>query len=404
MNHRMVTECASCGSERLTSVLNLGATPPSCSMLKVGDTTEQERFPLELLRCHDCWLVQLSCIVDPSVVFHRDYPYSTGNSGQLRKHFKEFAKALNVKPRDLVVDIGANDGTFLKNLQCVRVAVEPTDQIHNITGIIPYQQFFTSKLADTIVSRHGTARYVTASNVLAHVPDPHDFLEGVKTLLGDDGHFVCENHDLASIVDGGQWDTVYHEHLRYYSRGSLAKLLEQHGLYVYAEQDIPTHGGSFRSWSSTTPMIDAIGVTNDGLRDFDWPTLRQRARTARWHLRSMVGALRSGGARIGAVGATARATTLLGYCGLDENDIDAVYEVAGSDKLGHYMPGTRIPVLDEKALFEAHAPEYLLLLSWHLADALIPKLHPPTREGAQYKGNIIVPLPDMRLVRYRGGS
>lgn len=367
-------------------------------MLKVGDVSEQERFPLELLRCDECALVQLSCIVDPTVVFHKGYPYSTGNSGQLRDHFAKLAKTLDVKPDDLVVDIGANDGTFLGNLNCRTVGIDPTHQILHALDIDAYVEFFTSKTAEDILSRYGPARYVTASNVLAHVADPHDFLEGVRLLLADDGRFVCENHSLESVA-AGQWDTVYHEHLRFYTPGSLATLLEQHGLYVHSEQQIDTHGGSFRSWASKEPMLDAIGVTRSP--EPDWEKVSEDARKARWHLRAMISSLRAGGERVAAVGATARATTILGYCGLDVDDVEAVYEVSGSDKIGCYMPGTRIPVRDEAELFQAFAPENVILLSWHLADRIVPKLHPPTREGEKYGGNIIVPLPHLKLIRSR---
>jgi hypothetical protein len=381
-----VTRCGLCDSASLETVLSLGTSPPTCVMQPIGSTAQEERYPLELLRCSDCTLVQLSVIVDPDVVFAPDYPYSSGNSGQLRQHFAELARSLQGNPGDLVIDLGANDGTFLR--ACAEegyktVGVEPTGQAAKISGPCA-QQPFTAKAARSIVDIWGQARYVTACNVLAHVPDPHDFAEGVRILLADDGRFVTENHHLGSVV-AGQWDTVYHEHLRYYSPGTLANLLERHGLYVYQESMVDTHGGSFRSWASKTPMCDALGVT--GSNDFDFAALRETAKRAKWYLRSYISAAGGGGDRVAALGATARATTVINYCELTDADLMAVYEVAGSDKLGHYVPGSKIPVVDERALFEPDAPEHLVLMSWHLADRIVPKL----REGG-YDGAIVLPL------------
>ena len=358
-------------------------------MRKIGDHRPQARYPLELLRCPVCTLVQLSCIVDPDEVFPADYPYSSGNSGALRDHFASLAASLNVDSSDLVVDIGGNDGTFLANLDCRRVLVDPTDQIHKATaGIASMQGFFGLKMARTIRDVFGPARYVTAFNVLAHVADPHDFLEGVRHLLADDGLFVTENGDLQAIMNGG-WDFIYHEHLRYYDEGSLEGLLVQHGFIPLEYEKIPVHGGSFR----TTCVVgggrrEPRDWRWDGSWRKDFKRLREDVKRNRWYLRSLLSSLGGMGERVGAVGATARATTLLGTYGLDASDIEAVYEVSTSDKIGHYIPGTNIPVVDEAALTGPDAPENVLLLLWYMEDQLVPKLR-----DLGYEGNIIVPLP-----------
>lgn len=360
-------------------------------MLKIGDDRDQQAFPLELLECQACRLVQLSCIPDPNIVFPPDYPYSSGNSGELRAHFQDLASRLRVWPNDLVVDIGSNDGTFLRNLTCRKVGVDPTQQLmHEPDDISTYLTFFGRTVARQILKNHGPARYVTASNVLAHVEDPHDFLEGVKLLLAPNGVFITENGHVESIV-AGAWDFVYHEHLRYYDPGTLAALLERHGLYVNCEQSIPVHGGSFRSWATTSPVLEGIGVTGGPV--YRWAALRETVKRSKWYLRSAVSGAHAAGERVAAVGATARATTIIGYCELDERDIEAVYEVAGSDKIGRYMPGTRIPVVDEQQLFD-NPPENVILLSWHLEDLIVPKL----RQNG-YEGTIIVPLPQLRQLK-----
>jgi hypothetical protein len=206
----------------------------------------------------------------------------------------------------------------------------------------------------------------------------------VAELLGDDGLFVAENHDLLSVVEGNQWDTIYHEHLRFYSPWSFTKLLEQHGLGCFKQQPISTHGGSFRAFANRTRRPSARPVR------YDFDAFAGRVRDCRLALRSGAADARVCRERLWGVGATARATTVINYCGFDADDLDAVVEVEGSDKIGHYIPGTGIPVLDEGYLLR-EAPENAMLFSWHLADAIVPKL----RSGG-YDGTVIVPLPKPR--------
>jgi SAM-dependent methyltransferase len=332
--------------------------------------------PLELLVCKDCTLAQLSVIVEPDIVFPPDYPYSSGNSQALHDNFADLASRVKVKPDDLVVDIGANDGTLLSKFDgCRTVGVEPTCQAEKIQGQ-SYRQFFSEKLAERIVEQHGRASVITACNVLAHVEDLDDVMRGIAKLLAPDGILIAENHDLASVVDGGQWDTVYHEHLRFFDPHSFNALLERHGFGTAGIRKIDTHGGSFRT-------IAARGkLCVPPKRDYDWDTLAWDAKQARGALRRYTSEWPAWG-----IGATARATTIINYCGFDVEDIPCVCEVAGSDKIGRYIPGTRIPVVDEAELF-SYQPTRAVLFSWHLADLITPKL----RERG-FHGDIWVPLP-----------
>jgi hypothetical protein len=382
MTARLVERCGICGSARLETVLSLGSSPPTCVMAPVGRRQASENHhPLELLRCHTCTLVQLSVAVDPLVMFPRDYPYSSGNSRALHDNFEDLARQASgwlggLCADDLVVDIGANDGTLLSKFDCRTVGVEPTLQILKGDTAM-YNEFFTEKLARRIVAEHGPAQVVTACNVLAHVEDVGDVMRGIGTLLADDGIVIAENHDLASVVDG-QWDTVYHEHLRFYDPHSFNALLEAYGLGCREWQSIPTHGGSFRMLAKR-----GVGVTPPP-REYDFAELADEARIARAQLRREVSHM--GGGCVG-IGATARATTVINYCGLDVDDLAYVCEIPGSDKIGHYIPGTSIPVVDESQLIERPPPQ-AVLFSWHLADQIIPKL----REQG-YNGQIVLPLP-----------
>jgi hypothetical protein len=381
----LVTRCGVCGSKDLETVLSLGGSPPTCAMTRIGDdSVVEEHHALELLRCRDCTLVQLSTIVDPKVVFPPDYPYSSGNSKALHDDFQDLAAEAGrlsggLTGTDLVVDIGANDGTLLSKFDCRTVGVEPTGQARKIPGPA-YQAFFDEQLAAKILEEHGPAKVITACNVMAHVENVDTVMRGIDRLLAPGGLFIAENHDLASLVDGRQWDTVYHEHLRYYSPHSFDALLSLHGYRPIAWYPVNTHGGSFRMIAERGPNY---GEIHD--RDYDFAGLRQDAERARAAIREVTTA---GG--VWGIGATARATTIINYCGLDVDQIECVCEVTGSDKIGHYIPGTRIPVIDEALLLEQQ-PDRALLLSWHLADVIVPKLR-----QAGYHGEIIVPLPTLQ--------
>jgi quercetin dioxygenase-like cupin family protein len=377
-----VKECGGCRSGNLLPLFDMGSQP-------LAEGGSAYSYPLALVQCQNCGLVQLSYIVDQAEVFRPAHPYATGNSAVLREHYGRLARDLqgNLLIGDLVVDIGANDGTLLRSFSGRRgnpglklMAVEPTDQIRkpatygNQAPLEVYQEFFTAELASRISSAHGAAKVITALNVLAHVPDVHDFLDGVALLLDDDGVFVTENHDLASITEGLQIDTIYHEHLRYYTPGTLCHLLEQHGLRVTSVEPTPMHGGSFR--------VRARKAV---------PSFQGRARSAATALRAMLWQFIDKHQAVYGIGATTRATPLIHYAGIKDL-IDYVCERAGSDKIGTYIPGTSIAVVDEARLI-ADQPPYALLLSWHIAGDIIPKLR-----AAGYQGQFIVPLPEPKVL------
>lgn len=336
---------------------------------------ESEPYPLVLLQCGTCSLIQLSYQADPREMFPPGHPYATGNSSALRAHFAYLAAGLPAGTGP-VADIGANDGTFLGYVaRRVRIAVEPTGQARKARekGIEHvYQEFFTSELAHRIRAEQGPADVVVATNVLAHVPDPHDFLEGVRVLLAGDGTFITENHDADSILRGLQIDTIYHEHLRYYSITSLSHLLGMHGLTVTETRRVSTHGGSFRVYArQQAPCIS----------DF-----RLRACRVAEDLHALVAAVAKLGPVYG-IGATTRATPLIHYAGLAQL-VTCICEVASSEKIGMMMPGTAIPVVPDAALTEDQPP-HALIFSHHIADSIIPKLR-----AAGYAGKFIIPLPE----------
>jgi hypothetical protein len=402
--------CQVCGSTELQSVLFLGYLPPVNQMRPVGQRPhEQPAYPAELLHCAGCQLVQLGLIVDPAVLFPPDYPYTSGTTRILRENFaelhRESTSLLGLRGSELIVDIGSNDGTLLENFRAAGhpvCGVEPTlmADLANQRGIRTITGFFSRAAADRVVQECGRARVVTATNVFAHIEGVHDIVESVLATMREDGVFITESHYLISLLDTLQYDTIYHEHLRHYSLESLGYLLGMHGLEVFHAKRIPTHGGSIRVYAArqgaraVLPTVEqllaaerAAGPLADRLQLF-----RRRVAASKVQLHSLLRDVLANGSRIYGVGAPSRASTLVNYVALDREILECVVEVKGSYKVGKYMPGTLVPVVDEARLFDDQ-PEFALLLSWHIADELMPKL-----TGRGFEGSYIVPLPEPRIV------
>lgn len=350
----------------------------------MGHVSGQMRYPLRLVQCDSCTLVQLDYIVPQTETFPPEYPYATGNTKSLREHFNAQARTVAglTGPGDLVVDIGGNDGTMLRFLRLAAVGVggrrcilvEPTDQADKCPeGITVVKQYFTTKLGAELAAEHGVAQVVTASNVFGHVPDPHDFLGGCYELLAPDGTLIIDNQDWHNVIQDGQIDTVYHEHLRYFSPASLSLLLARNGFLVTSIQRIPMHGGAFR----------VTAVIENG-------NLGTRANDLLVKLHGMVKQASQHGA-VYAVGAPTRATSLVNASGIGQY-LTMACEVTGSQKIGGYIPGTTVPILDEQRIF-TDQPSAVLFLAWDLASYLMPKFR-----DRGYKGQFMVTLPEPRLV------
>jgi hypothetical protein len=283
------------------------------------------------------------------------------------------------------------------------LGIEPSQagDVARRNGIDTLQSYFGLESARSVRSARGQAQLVTAANVFAHITNVHDVVDGIVELLGPRGVFVSESHYLLDLVETIQYDTIYHEHLRYYSLVSLTRLLQEHGLEVFHVKRIPTHGGSIRVYAarkgerSVMPSV-AERIADEaraGLTDGSaFKTFRDRVIGSKVNLHALIAPIKARKQRIYGIGAPSRASTLINYTGLDDGLIDAVMEVSSSHKLNKYIPGTRIPVLDEAKLFEDQ-PEYALLLSWHIADELARNLR---RKG--YSGRFIAPLPEPRII------
>jgi hypothetical protein len=403
----VVERCQVCDSPELESVLFIGYLPPVNTMPAIGARpAEQPAYPAELLRCPKCQLVQIGLIVDPAILFPPTYPYTSGTTKILRDNFAQLSQEVGqrypLKSSELIVDIGSNDGTLLSNFsqQAKVFGIEPTNagKLAMDRGIPTLISFFNRDAVKKTVAEHGKAKIVTATNVFAHIEDIHEIVDCIDNLLSEDGIFISESHYLLSLIETLQYDTIYHEHLRYYSVTALKHLLEMHGFEIIFARRIPTHGGSIRVYAARKGQhpVDASlsQLLADEKRNISKESLAQFARAvtqSKLDLLGLIKELKVGGARIYGVGAPSRASTLINYVGLDNGILDCVLEIKGSYKIGKYIPGTTIPVVEEERLFQDQ-PEYALLLSWHIADELIPKL---TARG--FRGRYIIPLPKPRV-------
>ena len=251
----VVDHCQVCDSTDLESVIFIGYLPPVNAMPAIGSRpAEQPAYPAEVLRCRKCQLVQIGLIVDPAILFPPTYPYTSGTTKILRENFAELSSEVErlypLKPSDLIVDVGSNDGTLLSNFTrfCRVYGIEPTNagKLAIERGIATQISFFNRAAVKVALAAHGKARMVTATNVFAHIEDVHEIVDSILELLDEDGIFISESHYLLPLVETLQYDTIYHEHLRYYSVTALKYLLEMHGLEIIHTRRIPTLGGSIR--------------------------------------------------------------------------------------------------------------------------------------------------------------
>ena len=406
----VVEKCQICDNPKLEPILFLGYLPPVNQMHNIGERPhEQPSYPAQILYCPKCHLVQLGLIVDPKILFPAEYPYTSSTTKILRENFAELYKECrtiaNLGKDDLIVDIGSNDGNLLSNFKdnhkVLGITPEDIGKIAIERGIPTILDYFKKDVVYKIKNEYGKAKVITATNVFAHIGNINEITELILKLLSDDGVFISESHYLLALIQTLQYDTIYHEHLRYYSLHSLKYLLGKHGLEIIHAKQIPTHGGSIRVYAARKGKYTVKGTVN-ALLDKEKHTVlskekllefKDRVVISKLELHSLLLDIKKHGKRIYGIGAPSRASTLINYVGIDDGILDYVMEIKGSHKIGRYIPGTLIPVVEESKLYDEQ-PDYALLLSWHIADELALKL----REKG-FRGNFIVPLPKPRTLK-----
>lgn len=409
-----VTTCQSCSSPDLESVLWVGNLPPCNDLRPIGEPARaQDTWPTELFRCPKCELVQLGFVPPQTVTFPSSYPYTSSTTRALRENFADLAAEVSalhpLAPEDLVVDIGGNDGNLLSNFvgkqRVLNVTPEDIGALGIERGIPHLQQYWGKAAADLAVSGHGKAKLITATNVFAHVPDPHEFIEAALSALTDDGVFLTESHYLGALLKGVQYDAVYGEHARYLSLRAIENMLKPHGLTIAFSRTIDSHGGSIRVYACRPDYAQAIAGRAHGHRQrmltageeriepHDFATFRRRVVESKAQLWRLLASIQEMGGRVVGIGAPSRASTLISYVGIDHNVMPWIAETQGSHKIGRYAPGTRIEVREEVGLYEERVT-HALLLSHHIAGELVSSL---AKKG--FGGSFVTPLPSPRVVQ-----
>ena len=410
--HRKRATCRACGGRDLELFLPLGNVALANSFLRSPEEFAAEpRFPLDVYFCRTCSMVQLLDVIDPEVLF-RNYLYVTGTSDTIAKHNVGYAKTvvelLGIGAQGLVVEAASNDGSLLKCFQKhgVRVlGVEPATNIAekaSAAGVPTVNEFFGAAKGAELRAKHGPAKAVIGNNVLAHVDDPVDFLRGFKALLDDDGLAICEVPELAEFVERLEYDTVYHEHLSYFSVTSLMRVCEEAGLRIVRVDHVPVHGGSVRMYAAPVERVrehasevvamsakeKSAGIAApERLRRFAREVEAQRA-----GLLELLESLHAERKTIGGYGAPAKGNTLLNYCGITTRLLPWTVDKSPL-KVGLYAPGSHIPVLPASELLERQ-PDYCLILAWNFAD----EIRAQQAEYARRGGRFILPIPRARIV------
>lgn len=412
MNHR-ITGCRSCGEAHLRPVLDLGRTPLANRLLTREQLDQPEpTYPLKLVFCPNCSLVQITETVPPSELFS-DYVYFSSFSDTMVAHAKTLAARLiaerRLGPACLVVEAASNDGYLLQHYLAAGVPVLGVEPAANVAkaavekrGVPTRVAFFGAETAAQLVAEGFRADVFHAHNVLAHVADLNGFVQGIHTLLTDNGVAVIEAPYARPLVEQREFDTVYHEHLCYFSLTALDRLFRRHNLVIRAAEALSIHGGSLRIIAGRGDPTEPPSGTaaqllaeerDGGLDRFDYYS-RFGAAVGRLKdvLVGLLGDLKAGGKRVAAYGASAKGSTLLNYFGIGRDILDFVAD-RSTVKQGLFTPGTKLPIVapDELA---ARRPDYCLLLTWNFADEILS-------QQADYRaagGKFIVPIPDVRVV------
>ena len=402
--------CRQCSSKDLSLAIKLNPTPLANNYLKdLNNSSENEVFPLDVFFCNHCKHLQLLHVVDPKILY-KNYVYVSGTSPVFVNHFKKYAQNLfeSYVKDGLVIDIGSNDGTLLKEFKALGYSVLGIEPAKNIAeeaqkeGIETVVDFFSTKVAESIKSAYGKANVITANNVFAHIDNPINFLKGIKKLLSEDkGIFVFEVSYLKDVIENTFFDTIYHEHLDYHTLLPLKGLLERSGFEVIDANCIDTHGGSLRVISQLKGAVNQISPSVNKLIEIEkklglhslstFLTFSEKIQKTGKKLKAVLNDIKSQGKTIVGYGAPAKATTLLHQFDIGIETLDFIVDDS-KWKQFLFLPGKKIPIYPKEYIF-TKKPDYVLILAWNFSSSIIKN----NQEFKSNGGKFIIPLPNVEI-------
>lgn len=406
--------CRHCKNELKHTFLDLGSSPPSNSYLSGKSLTEPEKwYPLKVLVCDKCWLVQTEDFVGFDEMFSEEYAYFSSFSTSWLEHSEKYVADMiarfGMDASSLLVEVAANDGYLLQfaqkqNIPCF--GIEPTHSTAVAArgkGLEIVESFFGETLAKELVAQDRCASLTAANNVLAHVPDINDFVKGFSILLREDGVSTFEFPHLLNLVNDIQFDTIYHEHFSYLSLTAVKAVFATNGLRVFDVEELNTHGGSLRVYAQRTDtgkrtITKAVGELlskeeNAGMRSTAYyEGMEQRVRKVKSDLLQFLIAAKQEGKRIAAYGAAAKGNTMMNYAGIRSDLIDFVVD-RNPAKQNRYMPGSRIPIVPEEML-KTEKPDYVCILPWNLKDEIINQLD----YIREWNGKFVMAIPSLSVI------
>jgi len=387
-----MVNCRGCGASLSLTFLDLGASPIANDLITSENLNSSEiYYPLRVMTCERCAFVQLPEVTSRESLFRSDYVYFSSYSSTWLEHSQKYAvkmvELLSLSEGDLVIEVASNDGYLLQyfihgGIQVL--GVEPSSGVAQVAvtkGIPTLVDFFGARLAKAL-AKNQKPKLMIGNNVLAHVPDIHDFIEGFSLLIADDGVVTFEFPHLLSLIKNNQFDTIYHEHYSYLTITALMPIFENHGLKVINVEKLPTHGGSIRIYvvpvlspritSDSVASVLAEEATLDPREQLVWESLQVRTLQVKIDLLSELVKCKKEGLVVAAYGAAAKGNTLLNYLGVDSDLVEYVVDL-NPHKQGKYLPGSKIPIVGIEHLNE-NPPDVLLVLPWNLANEIKTQL------------------------------